>query len=198
VKIGLTLRSIEAQTQSEAYPMARVPLIQEQDHPELAEEIAKYSAGRRGKLINIYRMLLNSPALAESWFNHSNAVRWKTKLDGRLREIVIIRLGRLTDSQYVLRQHIPSLALAEGLTLEDCNELADWQSSSRFSESERAALAYADTMTRDIVVPDDIFGKVKEHFDDRQIVELTVLIGSYNMNARVMQALRLDLEPLAT
>jgi hypothetical protein len=28
-------------------------------------------------------------------------------------------------------------------------------------------------------------------------VELTVLIGSYNMNARVMQALRLDLEPLA-
>jgi len=177
--------------------MARVPLIQEQDHPELAEEIARYSSGRRGKLINIYRMLLNSPALAESWFNHSNAVRWKTKLDGRLREIVIIRMGRLTDSQYVLRQHIPQLALAEGLTLEDCNELADWPSSSRFSDSERAALAYADTMTRDIAVPDEVFGKVKEHFDDRQIVELTVLIGSYNMNARVMQALRLDLEPLA-
>src|SRR5712692_3106548 len=109
--------------------MTRVPLIQEQDHPELAEVIAKYSAGRRGKLINIYRMLLHSPALAESWFNHSNAVRWKTTLSGRLREIVIIRMGRLTDSQYVLRQHIPQLALAEGLTLEHCNELADWQSS---------------------------------------------------------------------
>ena len=177
--------------------MARVPLIQEQDHPELAEAIEKYRAGRRGKLINIYRMLLNSPDLAESWFNHSNAVRWKTTLSGRLREIVIIRMGRLTDSQYVVRQHIPQLALAEGLTLEDCNELADWQSSSRFSDSERAALAYADTMTRDIVVPDEVFAKVKEHFNDRQIVELTVLIGSYNMNARVMQALRLDLEPLA-
>ena len=87
--------------------MARVPLIQEQDHPELAELIQKLSAGRRGKLINIYRMLLNSPALAESWFNHSNAVRWKTTLDGRLREIVIIRMGHLTRSQYVLRQHVP-------------------------------------------------------------------------------------------
>ncbi len=31
----------------------------------------------------------------------------------------------------------------------------------------------------------------------RQIVELTVLIGTYNMNARVLQALELDLEPLA-
>ena len=176
--------------------MARVPLIQGQDHPELAEAVAKYSAGRRGKLINIYRMLLHSPALAESWFNHSNAVRWKTTLSGRLREIVIIRMGRLTNSQYVLRQHIPQLALAEGLTLEDCSELADWQASTRFSESERAALAYADTMTRDIVVPDEVFDKVKAHFNDREIVELTVLIGSYNMNARVMQALRLDLEPL--
>jgi alkylhydroperoxidase family enzyme len=176
--------------------MARVPLIQEQDHPELAEQIGKYRSGRRGKLINVYRMLLNAPPLAESWFNHSNTVRWKTTLSGRLRELVIIRLGRLTDSQYVLRQHVPKLALAEGLTLEECSELADWQTSGRFSEAERAALAYADSMTRDIVVPDEVFDALKPHFDDRQIVELTVLIGSYNMNARVMQALRLDLEPV--
>src|ERR1700736_5540793 len=101
--------------------MARVPLIEEQDHPELAEAIAKYRAGRRGKLINIYRMLLNAPALAESWFNHSNAVRWKTGLGGRLRELVIIRLAHLTGAQYVLRQHVPALALADGLTLAECD-----------------------------------------------------------------------------
>src|SRR5215475_6509927 len=75
--------------------MARVPLIQEQDHPEFADMIEKFRAGRRGKLINIYRMLLNAPPLAESWFNHSNTVRWKTTLAGRLREIVIIRMGHL-------------------------------------------------------------------------------------------------------
>jgi 4-carboxymuconolactone decarboxylase len=47
------------------------------------------------------------------------------------------------------------------------------------------------------VVPDEVFTEVERHFDAREIVELTVLIGSYNMNARVMQALRLDLEPVA-
>ncbi len=177
--------------------MARVPLIQEQDHPEFAEVIAKYSAGRRGKLLNIYRMLLNSPPLAESWFNHSNTIRWKTTLSGRLREIVIIRMGHLAGSQYVLRQHVPSLALAEGMKLEECDALKDWRASKLFSPAERAALDYADTMTRDIKVPDAIFARVKEHFNARQIVELTVLIGSYNMNARVLQALELDLEPLA-
>src|SRR6266700_1618123 len=162
--------------------MARVPLIQEQDQPEFAEMIEKFRAGRRGKLINIYRMLLNAPPLAESWFNHSNTVRWKTTLPGRLREIVIIRMGHLANSQYVLRQHVPSLALADGLSLEECDALADWRSSKFFSASERAVLAYADA---------------KHHFNAREIVELTVLIGTYNMNARVLQALQLDLEPPA-
>jgi alkylhydroperoxidase family enzyme len=175
--------------------MARVPLIQEQDHPEFAELIEKFSARRRGRLLNIYRMLLNSPALAESWFNHSNAVRWRTDLDGRLREIIIIRMGHLVGSKYVLRQHVPSLALADGLTLAECDALADWRNSQHFSARERAALAYADTMTRDIKVPDAVFAEVRRHFDDRRIVELTVLIGTYNMNARVLEALELDLEP---
>jgi 4-carboxymuconolactone decarboxylase len=178
--------------------MARIPLIDANDHPEFAELVAKFSAGRRGRLINIYRMLLNSPALAESWFNHSNAVRWKTALDGRLREIIIIRMGHLTHAQYVLRQHVPALALADGLSLPECDALADWQGTQFFSARERAALAYADVMTQHIVVPDEVFAEVKRHFDTRQIVELTVLIGTYNMNARVLQALELDLEPLPT
>lgn len=178
--------------------MARVPLIDEKDHPEFAELVEKFRAGRRGKLINIYRLLLNSPALAESWFNHSNAVRWKTTLDGRLREIVIIRLGHLTGSAYVLRQHVPALALADGVSVAECDALADWQGASFFSPRERAALAYADVMTRQIKVPDEVFAEVARHFDTRAIVELTVLIGSYNMNARVLEALQLDLEPKAS
>jgi len=175
--------------------MARVSLIREDEHPELADLIQRFSAGRRGRLINIYRMLLNAPPLAESWFNHSNAVRWKTTLSGRLREIVIIRVGHLAQCDYVLRQHVPLLALADGLSIEECDALSGWARSQFFDPRERAALAYADTMTRDIAVPDDVFAAVKRHFDDRQIVELTVLIGSYNMNARVLRALELDIEP---
>ena len=175
--------------------MARVPLIQEQDHPELAEVIEKYRSGRRGQLINMYRMLLNAPALAESWFNHSNTVRWKTSLDGRLREIVIIRMGHLTGAQYVLRQHVPSLAAAEGLTREECEALADWQPSKLFNQKQRALLAYTDAMTRQIEVADDLFAEIRKHFSERQTVELTMLIGTYNMFTRVLQALKIDPEP---
>lgn len=174
--------------------MARVELIKEDQQPELGDLIEKLRAGRRGRLLNIYRTLLNSPPLAESWFNHSNAVRWNTKLQGRLREIVIVRIGHLTRCEYILRQHVPALALADGLTLAECNALADWQGSTLFSSAERAALSYADIMTQEIAVPDGVFEGVRRHFDDRVLLELTVLIASYNMNARVLQALAVDLE----
>lgn len=177
--------------------MARVPLIDPKDRPEFAELLEKIRTGRRGRVINVYRALLNAPPLVDSWFFHSNTVRWKVTLDGRLRELVIIRVSHLTRAAYILNQHVPALALADGLSLEECDALRDWQGSRFFSASERAALTFADAMTMDIDVTDAVYAELKRHFDDRQVVELTVLIASYNMNARVTQALKLDFEPPA-
>jgi 4-carboxymuconolactone decarboxylase len=174
--------------------MARISLIEEQDHPELADLIARIRSGRRGKLLNVYKLLLHSPPLAASWFDHVGAVRWKTQLDGRLREIVIIRVARLNRIEYVIRQHVPALTLPEGLTLPECDALADWQPSGLFSERERAALAYTDAMTRDVDVAESVFAELRRHFSEREVVELTVLIGTYNMHTRVFGALKIDLE----
>jgi 4-carboxymuconolactone decarboxylase len=175
--------------------MARVSLIEEDDHPELAELIARIRSGRRGSLINVYRVLLHSPPLAETWFEHMSAVRWKTGLDGKLRELVIIRVAILNRVDYVIRQHVPKLALAEGLTLAQCEALADWRGSDLYTEAQRAALAYADAMTRDAAVTDAQHAELRRHFDERQVVELAVLIGAYNMHTRVFGALRIDPEP---
>jgi 4-carboxymuconolactone decarboxylase len=174
--------------------MARVAYVEDGDHPELADLIGRIRGARRGNLIRIYKLLLHSPALAESWFVHNNAVRWKTEVDGRLRELVIIRIAQMTGAIYVEKQHVPELALAEGVTLAECEALSDWRNAASFSARERAALAYAETMTRDIAVPDAVFDALKPHFNERQMVELTVLIGTYNMQTRVLRALQIDPE----
>lgn len=174
--------------------MSRIPYIDPAGNPELADLVASISAGRRGNLINIYRLLLHSPPLAATWFEHINAVRWQTQLSGRLREIIIIRIALLNRIDYVIAQHVPKLALADGVSLAECDALRDWRSSDLFSKDERAALAYADEMTRSVVVSDAVFDALRPHFDDRAIVELSVLIGTYNMHNRVMQALKIDLE----
>jgi alkylhydroperoxidase family enzyme len=175
--------------------MARVSLIEEKDHPELADLVARIRGARRGSLLNVYKLLLHSPALAQTWFEHMNAVRWKTSLEGSLRELVIIRVAILNRVDYVFNQHVPKLALAEGLTLEQCDALADWRGSRLFTGCARAALAYADAMTRDAAVPDAVHAELRRHFDERGVVELAVLVGAYNMHTRVFAALAIDPEP---
>jgi alkylhydroperoxidase family enzyme len=175
--------------------MARISYIKETDHPELAELIGKVRAGRRGTLINVYKLLLHTPALAGCWLDLISTARFKTALDGRLREIIIVRVGYLNRTDYVVRQHVPQLSEPEGVTQTESEALADWQNSALFNARERAALAYADAMTRDITVPDAVFDALRPHFNEREIVELTVLVGIYNMHTRVFTALGIDPEP---
>lgn len=175
--------------------MARIPLIEATEHPELAESIAKIKGARGGRLINIYRLMLHSPALANAWFDLNQAVRYGTEIDGQSRELAVIRVAILNDVEYVQRAHGPAYALKEGLTPEQVTAIANWHSSNLFSERQRALLGYTDSMTRDIDVPDEVFGELRKHFSERQTVELTMLIGAYNMLTRFLKALKVDPEP---
>ena len=175
--------------------MARVPLIDETDQPELAVAVAKIKGARGGRLINIYRLMLHSPELANAWFDLNQAVRYGTQIDGQSRELAVIRVAILNEVEYVQRAHGPAYALREGLTVEQVAAIGNWQSSDLFNARQRALLAYTDAMTRDIDVPDDVFAEVRKHFTERQIVELTMLIGAYNMLTRFLKALKVDPEP---
>ena len=175
--------------------MARVPLLDEKDHPELADSIAKIKGARGGRLINIYRLMLHSPALANAWFDLNQAVRYATEIDGQSRELAVIRVAILNDVEYVQRAHGPAYALKEGLTPEQVAAVADWRRSKLFSEPQRALLAYTDAMTRYIAVADSVFAELRKHFTERQTVEITMLIGAYNMLTRFLKALEVDPEP---
>jgi alkylhydroperoxidase family enzyme len=174
--------------------VARVSYIEEKDHPELAAEIAKIK-GARGKLINVYKLLLHSPQVCMAWFEHIGAIRWKTKLPPRLREIAIVRIAQTVKYAYALQQHVPAIAVPDGVSLEECEALKDWRATKLFSEAERAALAYIDAIVAAPEVPDGVFNAVRKHYGEREVVELTVLAGTYIMHNRVTTALRIDLEP---
>ena len=175
--------------------MARVRLIDENENPELRPLIEKIKGARGGRLINIYRLMLHSPKLADAWFELNQAVRYGTEIDGQSRELAVIRVAILNHVDYVVRAHGPAYALKEGLTADQVDAVANWQGSNLFSEKQRALLAYVDSMTREIDVSDDVFAEIRKHHSERQVVELTMLIGAYNMLTRFLKALRVDREP---
>jgi 4-carboxymuconolactone decarboxylase len=177
--------------------MARVPLIDEKTAVEHSDLIAKIKGARGGRLINIYRLMLHSPSLANAWFDLNQAVRYGTEIDGQSREIAVIRVAILNNVDYVLRAHGPAYALKEGLTTAQVDAIADWQVSNLFSAKQRSLLAYTDAITREIDVPDAVFAEVRTYFTERQTVELTLLISAYNMLTRFLKALNVDPEPPA-
>jgi AhpD family alkylhydroperoxidase len=168
--------------------MARVANIEEQDHPELAPLIARIKA-ERGKLLDLYKVLLHSPAVMEGWLGFFTAIRQKTKLNGRVRELAIMRVAILNGADYEYQAHLP-FALKEGATREQIDALRAWPLSPLFDAAERAALAYTDAMTKQVQVPDELFAAVRAQFDSQDLVELTATIAGYNLVSRFLEAMQ--------
>jgi AhpD family alkylhydroperoxidase len=154
-------------------------------------EIVQLVYRERGVLGELYPQLMHSPAIAEGMIALGNGVRKKSSLPAMLRELVICRVGIVNGAAYEVLRH---RQIAEGLgeTMQRLDDLADWAVSRRFDYQERSALQLADSMTRDIAVSDEVFEPLRNYFDDRQILELTVTIAYYNMISRVLVALRIS------
>lgn len=175
--------------------MARVPLLGE-ERSDLLPFIQRVKQ-ERGKLINLYRVLMNSPQVAASWLDFNSAIRYSTSLDAALREMIILRVSLLNGAEYQARIHGSSHALKAGVTPAQIAALADHgtATSPLFTAAQCAALAWTDAMTRDIEVPDALHAELKRHFNDQAVVEISVLAGAYNMHTRVARALRIEPEP---
>lgn len=173
-----------------------VALIDE-DNAALAPLIAHLKAERGGKLINLHRVLLDSPPVAAAWLDFNTAVRYRTELPAAINELAILRVSVLNGATYQLHVHGPTHAIKAGLTVEQVEAIADWRQSPLFSDVQRATLAHADGITRNIEPGEAACAEIRRHFDDRQVVELTVLISACNMHTCVARALRVAAEPAA-
>lgn len=173
--------------------MARIPYPDLDRNPEAAALTARIVA-ERGKLHNLYRMLLNSPPVAQGWLAFLTAIRQQCVLSGKVRELAILRIAVINKAPYEFDSHVP-FALKEGITQEQIDALGNWQQSDAFDEVQRAVLAYTDAMTREVHVSDAVFAPIPRHFDPREVTELTATIAAYNLVSRFLEALEVDPEP---
>ena len=79
-----------------------------------------------------------------------------------------------------------------GVSTEKLEALNDYATSPHFSDAEKVALEYADTITdthRD--VDDELFARVQRHYDDDTIAEMTMIIAWENASSRFNRAFRI-------
>ena len=145
-----------------------------------------------GRPVNLYRALGNHPALVAAWTEFANAIRHDSRTPRALRELMILRVGQMTRSEYEWAHHL-RMARKAGVREAQLTALAAWRDSPEFDAKERAALALAEAVS-DCKVTDAVHAEVKRHFDDAQFVELSLTAGFYAMVVRMLDALRVDLD----
>jgi AhpD family alkylhydroperoxidase len=174
--------------------MARVDYAPTSGGDEAYQQLVQQIKDERGgRVLNLYRMLLNSPPVAAGWLHMGTAIRFHSKLDGGVRELAICSVARTTGAEYEWRAH-SRLAREQGVSDAQLDDLPRWRESTVYDDRQRAVLAYADLMATRIDVDDATFAELERFFDAQELVELTSTIGFYHMVSRVLVALRIDLE----
>jgi alkylhydroperoxidase family enzyme len=85
------------------------------------------------------------------------------------------------------------LARRHGWTDDQISDLANFDQRSDFTEKEKVALRLAERVTRDAhTVDDQLFGELRKHFDEGEIIELLAAIGLFNYFNRFNDALQME------
>lgn len=169
----------------------RIAPVQPGTRAELAALEARIQ-GARGRISPLYQVLLNSPPVAQGWEQMLSAIRNHNSLPAGLREMIILRVAVVNRAPYEFEAHVPH-ALAAGVTQATIDALRSpsLTADAGLTDSEAAALQYADAMTRDIEVHDALFHRVAAHFQGQALIDLTATVAAYNMVSRFLVALRI-------
>lgn len=175
----------------------RIPVVADADLGP-AEVVAAIRQRRGGGLLNLDRMLLNSPAYAVGWNGFLGAVRNKLSLDASLRELAICTVAVLTRADYEYGQHAPEFLAAGGSQTQlDALQNIDSAIANQvlYSDAERTTIALAKEMTLQVQVSESCFATLRQVLPDpQQQVELVGVIAAYNMVARFLEALQVQPE----
>jgi AhpD family alkylhydroperoxidase len=118
--------------------------------------------------------------------------RYSRSVEKHLKELAMLRTAQLVGCEWCL-DFGSWLARHAGVAEEQMRELAVWRQSDRFGTVERLVLEYAEAMTRTpAAVSDELFAALREHFDERQLVELTMTIGLENLYSRTNHAMGVE------
>jgi 4-carboxymuconolactone decarboxylase len=169
--------------------ITRLAPIEPGTRPELAELEATILR-KRGKITPLYQHLLNSPEMAQGWEELLSVVRQRNSLPADLRELIILRVAILNHAPYEFEAHITHARQA-GLSDAKIQAVKETPIALLFTPHEHLVLELTDTMTQQIHVPDALFEKISQHYAGKELLDLCITIGAYNMVSRVLVALHI-------
>jgi AhpD family alkylhydroperoxidase len=144
---------------------------------------------------NLFTTLGRHRRLFRGWLRFAGRLMPGGRLSRRETELVILRVAHLRDCAYELAHHT-RLGRRAGLGEADFAAVREAAATGRLSPRERALLAATDELHRIQDLRDETWALLEEHLDERETIELCLLVGHYEMLATTIAALRIEPDPM--
>jgi len=170
----------------------RVALLSLEDARKAASDVGVAEAFAE---LNIFRLLLRRPRTAKALADLLVSLLFRGELDDRLRELVIMRIGWATGSDYEWTQHWAIAQERFGVSAEELLALREWRASDRFGPVERAVLTATDETLETGTLSAGTFSECAQQLGGpNELVELVAAIGTWRLVSQLTRSLEIPLE----
>ena len=148
-----------------------------------------YAKLRYGRELTITPVIAQSRPIMIGW----GAFEWWNehahRVDARVKYLAETKVATRVGCEFCIDIG-SALARKAGVSEAQLRDFHDYRTSPEYSTAERVAIEYAEELTKEPVqVSDELFARLREHFDDAQVVELTAAIAIENFRSRFNNAL---------
>jgi len=144
---------------------------------EEADTAAKNRIG--GRDLNIFRVMMNHPNLTRRWTVFAGHVLQKQTVPVRERELLILRIGWLNQSEYEWAQHV-EIAKRAGIGAAEIERVKQGPGAG-WNAHEAALLQAADDLFENSVVSDATWTTLASTYSTEQMMDVVFTIGQYNL-----------------
>jgi 4-carboxymuconolactone decarboxylase len=170
----------------------RIPPLPAGERDEQAQELLSGADGLTGPASNIFDTLVRHPGLFRKWLPFGGKLL-VGKLPPRDRELLILRTGWHCRSEYEWGQHV-LIAGSVGVSTEEIARVAEGPDAQGWDAFERVLLTAADELHQDACLTDATWAALSERYDQRQLIEVPMLVGHYHMVAFTLNSLGVQRE----
>ena len=141
---------------------------------------------------NIFDTLVRHPGLFRKWLPLGGKLL-AGKLPARDRELLILRTGWHCRAAYEWGQHV-GIARSAGLTDDEIARVVAGPDDPGWTAFDRTLLTAADELHADACIADSTWAALADQYDDRQLIEVPMLVGHYHMVAFALNSLGVQRE----
>jgi AhpD family alkylhydroperoxidase len=164
---------------------ARVPYLN-------AEDLGDADRDLLGRPINLFRALAHNPDGLRAFHGVGEWIRYGGQLDARLRELAILRVGYVTRCAYEFSHHV-RIGREFGLTDADIELVR--RPAAATDDGAALVLRAATEITEDLGLADETWQGLTGLLGNAGAVELVLVVAHYCAVVRVLNSLKVDVEP---